>query len=101
MSHVLTRSSTLDARLTWQLNGANRAPRGCQNVIGVFPNRNYRNVIRNWSGYIKLVSAITRTGGGNIIRVDGQKPWAQKTHTILDILSNDGAIGAVPFDIEV
>lgn len=40
-------------------------------------------------------------GGGNIIRVDGQKPWAQTTQTILDILSDDGAIGAVPFDIEV
>ena len=39
--------------------------------------------------------------GGNIIRVDGQKPWAQTTQTILGILSDDGAIGAVPFDIEV
>jgi hypothetical protein len=39
--------------------------------------------------------------GGNIIRVDGQKPWAQTTQTILGILSDGGAIGAVPFDIEV
>lgn len=39
--------------------------------------------------------------GGNIIRVDGQKPWALTIQTVLDILSDDGAKCAVPFDIEV
>ena len=38
--------------------------------------------------------------GGNIIRVDGQRPWAQKAQIILDILTENGAKGSVPYDVK-
>ena len=77
------------------------APQGAAKTLSEFFRTGIIAMLSEIGAATSNLSRPSQGQGGNIIRVDGQKPWAQTTQTILGILSDGGAIGAVPFDIEV